>query len=193
MSKAQFAANTTNTRNTQITPKSSNFSLTIRKFGLSFLLILSFMAYAIRARLTGDIGTPSAAVPPNQSNASNQSSSTNQSPASQAAQAPVAQPTTAPVSSRYKDGEYTGPVTDAFYGNVQVKVVIQGGKITDVQWIDYPHDRRTSQEINYQATPWLKSEAIQAQSAQVDLISGATLTSEAFVQSLGSALNQAQG
>src|SRR5260221_5843522 len=101
--------------------------------------------------------------------------------------APTATPTGA-----YRDGQYTGSVTDAFYGNVQVRAIIQGGKLTDVQWLDYPRDRRTSQEINFQATPWLKQEAIQAQSAQVDFISGATLTSQAFVESLQYALNQAK-
>ncbi|MHB8629086.1 MAG: FMN-binding protein [Aggregatilineales bacterium] len=172
---------------TRPVPQTPNFSLAARKFGLSFLLILSFMAYAIRARLVGDTGTTPAAPqsnPSNASNASSASSSTNQGA--------VSQPTVAPASNRYKDGQYTGQVADAFYGNVQVKVIIQGSRITDVQWLDYPHDRRTSQEINYQATPWLKSEAIQAQNAQVDIISGATLTSEAFIQSLGSALTQAQ-
>jgi uncharacterized protein with FMN-binding domain len=93
---------------------------------------------------------------------------------------------------QYKDGQYTGSNADAFYGNVRVEASVQNGQLTDVQFQDYPHDRRTSQEINSQAMPWLKSEAIQAQSAQVDLISGATLTSEAFVQSLQSALDQAR-
>jgi len=185
MSKAQFVTKP------QPVPQTPNFSLALRKFGLSFLLILSFLAYAIRARLTGDTGTAPVASQTNPAAVSNQSAA-NQPPVPQSYQPPAAQPTAVPATS-YKDGTYTGQVADAFYGNVQVLVIIQGGKITDVQWLDYPRDRRTSQEINYQATPWLKSEAIQAQSAQVDIISGATLTSEAFIQSLGTALNQAQG
>ena len=88
----------------------------------------------------------------------------------------------------YKDGVYTGPVTDAFYGNVQVQATIQGGKITDVTFLDYPHDRGTSVYINSQATPYLKQEAIQAQSANVDVVSGATQTSLAFIKSLTAAL-----
>lgn len=93
----------------------------------------------------------------------------------------------------YKDGTYTGSIADAYYGNVQVQATIQGGKITDVQFLDYPQDRQTSQEINAQAMPYLKTEAIQVQSANVDIISGATQTSRAFKESLLSALNQAQG
>jgi uncharacterized protein with FMN-binding domain len=96
-------------------------------------------------------------------------------------------------SSQYKDGTYTGPEADAYYGNVQVQVTIQSGKIANVNFLDYPQDRRTSARINSIATPYLVTEAIQAQSADVDIISGATLTSEAFVKSLQVALNQAQG
>ena len=92
---------------------------------------------------------------------------------------------------QYKNGVYTGPSVDAFYGMVQVQATVQDGKLTDVQFLDYPHDRRTSQEINAQAMPWLTQEAIQAQSAYINIISGATLTSQAFAQSLYTALNQA--
>lgn len=95
-------------------------------------------------------------------------------------------------SAGLKNGEYTGDVTDAYYGNVQVKIVTSGGKIIDVQFLDYPHDRRTSEMINSQAMPMLKQEAITAQNAQVDIVSGATQTSLAFKQSLQSALNKAQ-
>ncbi len=94
-------------------------------------------------------------------------------------------------SSKYRDGVYTGPVTDALYGNIQVKAIISGGRITDVLFLDFPHDKQTSREINGQAMPYLKSEAIAAQSAQVDIVSGATQTSRAFIESLQSALNGA--
>ncbi|MBI3632041.1 MAG: FMN-binding protein [Candidatus Vogelbacteria bacterium] len=92
----------------------------------------------------------------------------------------------------YKDGAYTSPVTDAYYGNLQVKAVIQNGKLADVMFLDYPKDRSTSIRINTQAMPILRSEAIQAQSANVDAVSGATQTSEAFNQSLSSVLLQAK-
>ncbi|MEO8391799.1 MAG: FMN-binding protein [Chloroflexota bacterium] len=101
-------------------------------------------------------------------------------------------PTATDVSQgQYKDGVYAGPSVDAFYGMVQVQATVQNGKLTDVSFLDYPHDRRTSQRINAQAMPWLTQEAIQAQSAYVNIISGATLTSQAFAQSLYTALNQA--
>jgi uncharacterized protein with FMN-binding domain len=95
-------------------------------------------------------------------------------------------------STGYKDGSYTGPVTDAQWGYVQVKVIIQGGKVTDVQWLQYPNERDRSVFINQYADPQLTQEAIQAQSSQVDIISGATDSSLAFMQSLSVALQQAQ-
>lgn len=92
----------------------------------------------------------------------------------------------------YKDGEYTGSVADAYYGNLQVKAVISGGKLADVQFLDYPKDRTTSVRVSAKSLPILKSEAVRSQSAQVDAVSGATQTSEAFQQSLASALQIAQ-
>jgi uncharacterized protein with FMN-binding domain len=90
------------------------------------------------------------------------------------------------------DGTYTGTTEDAYYGYVQVQTTIQNGKITDVVFLQYPNDRRESLNINSQATPWLAQEAIQSQTAKVDIISGATDTSRAFVRSLSAALSQAK-
>src|SRR5258708_21704051 len=96
---------------------------------------------------------------------------------------------TNPVTS-YKDGSYTGSVADAHWGNIQVKAVIQNGKITDVVFLQYPSDLGHSIEINQFADPRLTAEAISAQSANVDIITGATDTSDAFIQSLSDALSQ---
>lgn|SRR5581483_4216643 len=93
---------------------------------------------------------------------------------------------------KLKNGTFNGSSEDAFYGNVQVSITVSGGKITDVSFLDYPHDRGTSVEINSQAMPLLKQEAIQAQSANVDIISGATQTSNAFISSLSTALSKAK-
>lgn len=107
-------------------------------------------------------------------------------------QAPLQTPVPAATpQGRYKNGTYVGSIADAFYGNVQVQVTIFGGNITDVTFLQYPSDRSTSRMINSQAMPYLIQEAIQAQSAQVDGVSGATATSGAFIQSLQSALSQA--
>lgn len=91
----------------------------------------------------------------------------------------------------YKDGTYTGSLQDAYYGSVQVQAVIAGGKITDVVFLQYPSDNSTSQYINSQAMPILKQQALQAQSASVSGVSGASATSPAFQSSLASALTAA--
>ena len=102
--------------------------------------------------------------------------------------APVASPKS---RAGYRDGEYVGSVADAFYGDIQVKATVSGGKITGVDFLKYPNDRPESVSINTQAMPYLKQEAIQAQNAHVDSVSGATDTSRAFVESITAALNKA--
>jgi len=97
-----------------------------------------------------------------------------------------------PTTGQYKDGTYTGSVADAYYGNVQVSTTVTGGKLTAVKFIQHPDTRSTSVEINQQAMPYLQQEAIQAQSSRVQVISGATYTSQAFIQSLASAFAQAK-
>ncbi len=93
--------------------------------------------------------------------------------------------------STYKDGTYTGTVADAYYGNVQVQATVSGGKITNVKFDQYPNTHQTSVYINQQAMPYLEQEAIQAQNSNVQIVTGATFTSQAFIQSLASALSQA--
>jgi len=94
--------------------------------------------------------------------------------------------------SRYADGTYTGPIVNAFYGLVQVRVTVHGGDVVRIEALRYPSDRRVSVRINRQALPMLRDEVISAQSANVDIVSGATLTSRGFIASLGAALQQAR-
>lgn len=102
-------------------------------------------------------------------------------------------PSTSVVSSAiFKDGNYLGDSADALYGTVQVQAVIKNGVVSDVQFLSYPNTHGTSIMINSYAMPTLTQEAIQAQSSNVDVVSGATLTSMAFQQSLASALLQAK-
>lgn len=84
-----------------------------------------------------------------------------------------------------------GPTVFTRFGDVQVRVILQGTRIVDVQSLQLPFDRRRSQSISDQAGPWLHDEAIQAQSANIDTIGGATYTSDGYRQSLQAALDQA--
>lgn len=92
----------------------------------------------------------------------------------------------------YKDGSYTGTAISMNYGTVEIKAVVSGGKITDVQFLQMPDSPGHTQEVTAAAEPLLKQEAITAQSSQIDIVSGATQTSEAFQQSLDAALAMAK-
>ena len=87
----------------------------------------------------------------------------------------------------------TGDVVSTQYGDVEVAVVLEGTRIVDVNAVELPFDRSRSAEISSQVAPLLHDEALQAQSAQIDTIGGATYTSEAYAQSLQSALSKAGG
>jgi uncharacterized protein with FMN-binding domain len=148
----------------------------MKKFLLSASVIGVFALYSVHLNLGGS-ENPSVAV-----KTSNVIGSAFTSSNLQSSSAP---------SGGYKNGTYIGSVADAFYGNIQVQVTISGGRITDVKFLQFPSDRRTSQMINAQADPMLAQEAIQAQSANVSGVTGATASSGAFIQSLSSALQQA--
>jgi uncharacterized protein with FMN-binding domain len=87
----------------------------------------------------------------------------------------------------------TGAPVQQPYGTVQVSVTIKGGRIVDVRTVAVPLDSGRSQSINSQAAPMLRSEALRVQSARIDVVSGATYTSDAYAQSLQSALDKARG
>lgn len=160
----------------------------MKKTIVSLVIIGTFIIYSIIHAHSG-----LAVVVPNTSVGSRSSSSSATTPSStETPGAPVTPNAIATPGSRYKDGSYTGSVDDAQWGFVQVKAVITNGKITDVQFLQYPNDRNRSIDINSYADPQLSSEAIQAQSANVDIVTGATDSSEAFIQSLSDALSQAR-
>jgi uncharacterized protein with FMN-binding domain len=85
----------------------------------------------------------------------------------------------------------TGDSADTRWGPVQVQVTVQSRRITAVKVVDYPMNNRRDQEINARALPVLVKETLSAQSADIDMVSGATVTSDGYVRSLQSALDQA--
>ncbi|MGW4805131.1 FMN-binding protein [Kitasatospora sp. NPDC004272] len=86
----------------------------------------------------------------------------------------------------------TGTAVNTRYGPVQVKVTLDGGKISKIDVLQYPTRDRRDQEINSYAIPVLNQEALAAQSADIDVVSGATYTSDGYTRSLQSALDQAK-
>jgi uncharacterized protein with FMN-binding domain len=85
-----------------------------------------------------------------------------------------------------------GAVADTRWGPVQVQVTIASGKITDVAVLQQPSGNRHDDEINSYALPILHDEVLQAQSASINAVSGATVTSDGYVQSLQAALDAAK-
>ncbi|WP_341927145.1 FMN-binding protein [Nocardioides psychrotolerans] len=85
----------------------------------------------------------------------------------------------------------TGDAVDTRYGPVQVQVTVDAGALTEVSVLQYPSGNHEDEQINGYALPILVDETISAQSAQIDMVSGATYTSEGYLQSLQSALDQA--
>jgi uncharacterized protein with FMN-binding domain len=96
-------------------------------------------------------------------------------------------PPPAPAPSR----TYTGISSAACnYGSVVVQITVQGGRITDAQAPTYPSDRQQSRDINSWAIPQYDQETVQAQSANIDSVSGATCTWDGYKASLQSAIDQ---
>lgn len=84
----------------------------------------------------------------------------------------------------------TGSAVETQYGIVQVQVTVNGSRITNVRFLQLTAYDQRSADINSQAAPILLQETLSAQSSQIDTVSGASYTSEGYVQSLQSALDQ---
>jgi uncharacterized protein with FMN-binding domain len=85
----------------------------------------------------------------------------------------------------------TGQAIQTRYGVVQVSATTVGDRLTAVRTLVMTYDNGRSQEIDVQAEPLLRQEALKAHSANIDVISGATYTSEGYIQSLQYAIDRA--
>ena len=90
-----------------------------------------------------------------------------------------------------KSATYTGAVADTRWGPVQVRITVQGGKITASEAVQYPRENSRDVAINDFALPLLGRQAVQQQSAAIDSVTGATMTSDGYQQSLQSAIDKA--
>ncbi len=152
-------------------------------------IVLSGSYYAsLRDTSSSDSVAPQTSITPAGSSGRQSSGSTS---ASSTSTSPDSTRTTSTAASSMKDGTYTGSTVQNPYGAVQVRITVSGGRITAVTVPQYPSGGR-SDEINAQAVPTLVSETLSAQSARVDMVSGATFTSEGYTTSLQNALDQAR-
>lgn len=97
----------------------------------------------------------------------------------------------APAAAAAKSGTFTGATAQTRWGPVQVRIVVANGKITSADAIRYPSGNGNDAQINAYAIPQLNAEAVAASSAKIDMISGATVTSGGYLQSLQDAVDQA--
>lgn len=111
--------------------------------------------------------------------------------AAPSASASAAPTTTAPAKTTASNGSFTGSSVDTRFGSVQVQVVVASGKITDVKALHLTDNGGRSVQISNYAAPILRSEVLSSQSARVSSVGGATYTSDAYLTSLQSALDQA--
>jgi uncharacterized protein with FMN-binding domain len=109
-----------------------------------------------------------------------------------ASTAPAAPTVTTRSPGQYADGTFTGSDELNRYGDVQVQAVVRNGRLVDVVPLQLPQDRSRSQQISNYSAPVLHDEAIRAQGAQIDGVSGATYTSIGYLDSLQAALDAAR-
>jgi uncharacterized protein with FMN-binding domain len=116
-----------------------------------------------------------------------------EAPAVPGTTAPTAGATPSPTGSTDTDGAktYAGSVAQTRWGEVQVSITVAGGKITDVTVPIYPNENGRDRQINAYALPVLRQETLAAQNASIDSVSGATVTSDGYVESLQAALDAA--
>ena len=113
-----------------------------------------------------------------------------QTPAVQPAAATTATTTVTPAKTSSGARTATGNAVDTQYGPAQVRVTVNGGKITDIEAVQLQSNDPRSQQISSSAEPILKQEALAKQSAHIDAVSGASFTSASYTQSLQSALDK---
>ena len=151
----------------------------------ALVMILSFKTHSPTAG-----ATPPAAISTN-TGSSTTSSSDSTGSSSSATSSSTSKSTKKKSSATSASKTYTGGAADTRYGPVQVQIVVKSGKVTSVSAIEYPMTDPRDAQINSYAIPQLNSEAASAGSAGIDMVSGATYTSEGYIASLQDALNQA--
>lgn len=168
-------------------PKRGAIALTLTIAALVLLLNFKTPTQEDSALALGAGDTTPAIIAP----AANDSTVTSATDAPQATATATPQATAAPATAA--SGTVDGDTIQTRFGPVQVEVTVKNGTITDITALQLPSDHQRSANISQYVEPILHDEAIQAQSANVDIVSGATYTSIGYARSLQSALDQLKG
>jgi uncharacterized protein with FMN-binding domain len=151
------------------------------------VLLLSFKTQKTPVGTAGRPAPESAGAPTSPSD----SAAAPSAPGPSAAAPSTAAPSTAGSTNTAQTRTLTGSSVRTRYGNVQVRVTLAGNRITAVDPIQLPDRNGRDQLIDQEAVPILIQETLAAQSAQIDVVSGATYTSDGYARSLQSALDKA--
>lgn len=152
---------------------------------VGLVLLLGFKSHG-----SGPTSRPVALSPRSPGSAQHRTTSAAKAPAS-SAHPHHHESTKAAAPSPATPRSITGQVVQTRYGPVQVRVTVTGHRISDITPVQLPQGSGHDQQIDQEAVPQLRTEALSAQSAHIDIISGATYTSDGYAQSLQSALDQA--
>ena len=168
----------------------------MRRIVTVFLSTITMLVLLFSYHTSTDSGMVAASPVVQAPTSSGAPSSTTESPSSPTGSAPS--PSSTPKSTpapkpraAVTSATYTGGVADTQWGPVQVRITVRGGKITQSEAVQYPQGNGRDAEINGYALPVLNQEVVQQQSATIDTVSGATVTSDGYLQSLQSAIDQA--
>jgi uncharacterized protein with FMN-binding domain len=146
-------------------------------------LTVVVLLFGYHTSTSGPAATNSVAAPPFESSSSDSPSSSS-SPSNPSS-------SSTPGSAASGKKTFTGPSTDTRWGPVQVAITVSGGTITQVAVPVYPSGNSRDDEINSYALPILTKATLDSQSGNIDMVSGATVTSQGYLQSLQGALDQA--
>ncbi len=166
----------------------------VASFALAISLLINFRGpadLALSGAVTGSglgLGTSPGGTTPSTTGGAGASAPAGGTGAAGTSTAPTAP--TAGTGTAARSGQFVGPVTANPFGDVQVQITVQNGKIVDVTALSLPSGGHSGRISQY-AGPILQTQALTAQSARIDGVSGATYTSQAYAQSLQGALNQA--
>src|SRR4051812_25730921 len=150
-------------------------------------VVVLVFGYHTSTSSTATASAESSAVAP-VSSGTGSTSSSGSSAAAPTTSAPSSSSSSADTST---SATYTGDSASTRWGPVQVEITVSDGTITDVSVIDYPDGNGKDQQINARALPVLVQETLDSQSADIDMVSGATVTSDGYLESLQSALDEA--
>jgi uncharacterized protein with FMN-binding domain len=161
----------------------------MRRFAVAVMSTISglVLLFSYHTSLNQQGSALAAGIPPGTGSATDTTEPTDDGSGTDATAEPDSSAGTKTTSSK----KYTGEVAQTQWGPVQVEITVKNGKITAAQAVQYPNGNPRDQEINAYAVPALNQATVSAQSAQIDALSGATVTSDGYIQSLQSAIDKA--